>query len=179
MIRYDSKLCTAYIIFILLTIYSFLDYFISNSVKNWGLLKGVPETSLFQVKGPGRRLINASSEICEKHPKILCLGRLLNHCSKDANIKQTDIVLYDESRVCCFRAIRDISPFEELKFDYEDPTARSFFSWKATCWQISPCAFSRVYFFLTLFCFLKLLVLFTFRIIIRYIWNRLSTRGSE
>jgi hypothetical protein len=55
-----------------------------------------------EVKGPNRRVIDASSEICPHHPRRRCLGRLANHAGMvtktgtrrrvvECNMKLTDV----------------------------------------------------------------------------------------
>ena len=63
------------------------------------------------------------------------MGRLANHSVAEANMKSTDIQLFADpnQRVVVLRAIKPIKPFEQLRFDYEDPVARSEFSESRTC----------------------------------------------
>ena len=90
---------------------------------------------VLEVIGPPYRVIDASSETCNSHPENRCLGRLANHVTikqngEETNMKVTEIyltVLKPPVRVVVFKARRDILPFEQLRFDYGDPTAREMF----------------------------------------------------
>jgi hypothetical protein len=58
------------------------------------------------------------------------MGRLANHAVTESNMKSTDVILFgdNDSRIVVLRAKRNIKPFEQLRFDYEDSIARSEFS---------------------------------------------------
>ena len=79
--------------------------------------------------------MNTSPEVCPVHPENRCMSRLANHSVTEANMKSTDIQRFAEpnQRVVVLRAIKPIKPFEHLRFDYEDPVARSEFSESQTC----------------------------------------------
>lgn len=79
--------------------------------------------------GPYKRIINAHKEICEAHPNVRCLGRLVNHALDrrvTSNIKPVDIGIfsYNGERAILLKARRIIEPFEQLRFDYKDKNAR-------------------------------------------------------
>ena len=102
---------------------------------------GVDTRYCCEVKtGPNKRIIDATSEVCPLaiHDGIRCIGRLANHASRldgkkanpACNMKLVDIPLRNKyqmsapSTVACLIAVRDILPFEELRWDYEDEVAR-------------------------------------------------------
>ena len=94
--------------------------------------EGVEQEFVLEVKsGASRRIIDASKEISPLHPNIRCPGRLANHShlkSNGANMKPTVIELFQNGKkIVVFRATRDILPFEQLRFDYNDPIANQLF----------------------------------------------------
>ena len=103
--------------------------FFKKSMEEVSAIEGVQREYCLEVKGPGRRIINATAETCPVHPETRCMGRLANHSVVDANMKSTDVVVFADNgqRVVVLRAKRAILPFEQLRFDYEDPVARAEF----------------------------------------------------
>ena len=93
-------------------------------------IEGVKREFCLAVKGPGRRIINASAEICPVRPDSKCMGRLANHSVVKANMKCTNVIAFADNKhgYVVLRASRTIHPFEQLMFDYEDPIARSEFN---------------------------------------------------
>lgn len=98
---------------------------------------GVDETFCCEVKtGSNKRIIDASSEECVLHKGHRCLGRLSNHASNksqecnmkliDIPFRRADLPAAPES-AAVFVATRKIEPFEELRWDYEDSSARNAF----------------------------------------------------
>ena len=85
------------------------------------------------VYGPGKRLVDASSEKCtvEDHEHFRCQGRLVNHSSsKRANALSKDVLvrLEDrEKRHVVLVAKKKINPFDQVLYDYGDPDARWLF----------------------------------------------------
>ena len=92
-------------------------------------IEGVKREFCLEVKGPGRRIINASAETCPVHPDSRCMGRLANHSVLEAIMKSTDVIVFADNnqRYVVLRASETIHPFEQLMIDYEDPIARSEF----------------------------------------------------
>ena len=109
--------------------------FTKKTMEEVSATEGVKREYCLEVKGPGRRIINATAEVCPVQPENRCMGRLANHSVVEANMKSTDIQLFAEpnQRVVVLRAIKPIKLFEHLRFDYEDPVARSEFSERQTC----------------------------------------------
>ena len=109
--------------------------FTKKTMEEVSATEGVKREYCLEVKGPGRRIINATAEVCPVHPENRCMGRLANHSVAEANMKSTDIQLFADpnQRVVVLRAIKPIKPFEQIRFDYEDPVARSEFSKSRTC----------------------------------------------
>ena len=109
--------------------------FTKKTMEEVSATEGVKREYCLEVKGPGRRIINATAEVCPVHPENRCMGRLANHSVAEANMKSTEIQLFADpnQRVVVLRAIKPIKPFEQLRFDYEDPVARSEFSESRTC----------------------------------------------
>ena len=94
--------------------------------------EGVEQEFVLKVKsGASRRIIDASKEICPLQPNIRCPRRLANHSqlkSNGANMKPTVIELFQNGKkIVVFRATSDILPFEQLRFDYNDPIANQLF----------------------------------------------------
>ena len=87
-------------------------------------------TYVMEVKqGTNKHLIDASAEICPEHPTNYCLPRLANHVmqrtkSFSTNLKSIEVPLYDSPSIVVFRARRNIEPFEQLRYDYNDKKAR-------------------------------------------------------
>ena len=104
--------------------------FLKTSRDEVSAIEGVKREFCLEVKGPGRRIINASAEMCPVHPDSRCMGRLANHSNLEANMKATDVIVFADNnqRYVVLRASESIHPFEQLLFDYEDPIARSEFS---------------------------------------------------
>ena len=94
--------------------------------------EGVEQEFVLEViSGSQKTIIDATKEICSLHPSVRCPGRLANHSqlkTNAANMKPTVIELYhDGSKIVVFRATRDIQPFEQLRWDYNDPVANRLF----------------------------------------------------
>ena len=104
--------------------------FLKTSMDEVSAIEGVKREFCLEVKGPGRRIINASAETCPVHPDSRCMGRLANHSVLEANMKSTDVIVFADNnqRYVVLRASKTVHPFEQLMFDYEDPVARSEFS---------------------------------------------------
>ena len=109
--------------------------FIQKTVEEFSAIEGVKRKFCLEAKGPGRKTINASAEVCPAHPENRCIGRLANHSMAEASMKSTDIQLFAEpnQRVVVLRAIKPIKHFEYLRFDYQDPVARLEFSESQIC----------------------------------------------
>jgi len=94
------------------------------------------ENFCMEIKHRPSYIIDATSEHCVKHPGHRCLGRFANHADSRrgvANIASTDVILDlipGNPRVVVFRALRDIQPFTQLRFDYVDPVARALYKEK-------------------------------------------------
>ena len=103
--------------------------FLKTSMDEVSAIEGVKREFCLEVKGPGRRIINASAETSPVHPDSRCMGRLANHSVLEANMKSTDVIVFADNnqRFVVLRASKTIHPFEQLMFDYEDPIARSEF----------------------------------------------------
>ena len=90
-----------------------------------------PEFDLEVKSGASREIIDASKEICLLRPNIRCPGRLANHSqliSNGANMKPTVIELFQNgNKIVVFRATRDILPFQQFRFEYNDPIANQLF----------------------------------------------------
>ena len=92
-----------------------------------------------EVKGANNRIIDASRAHCGYHQLYPCLGRLINHAAPTHKMKNRihgpcNLILVDckypkESKddYVIFKARKDIKPFEQLRFDYNDPTAHELF----------------------------------------------------
>lgn len=102
------------------------DYILSNT--------DVDPEFVMVVTGDHRRLVDACQETCPIHATTtMCMGRLANHApptSHQANMKPADVSIGSvntSTRVVVFKAKRAIEPFEQLRYDYYDKTARKMF----------------------------------------------------
>lgn len=86
-----------------------------------------------------KKHIDATDDHCEMHEGFQCLGRLLNHKTmvgdpaRTVNITPRVISFnasspFGEKEKLFFVASRDIEPFEQLRYDYGDVTARDLFT---------------------------------------------------
>jgi hypothetical protein len=91
-----------------------------------------PEYCL-QVKGPHRRIIDATNVQCGGHNGAQCLGRLVNHAPSNSgpcNAKAVDFRRTIEGNLLSYVILvarRDIKMFEQIRFDYNDPVAHELF----------------------------------------------------
>ena len=67
--------------------------FLKTSMDKVSAIEGVKQEFCLEIKGPGRRVINASAETCPVHPDSRCMGRLANHSVLEANMKSTDVIV--------------------------------------------------------------------------------------
>ena len=67
--------------------------FTKTSMDEVSVVEGVKQEFCLEVKGPGRRIINASAGTCRVHPDIRCMGHLANHSVVEANMKSTDVIV--------------------------------------------------------------------------------------
>jgi hypothetical protein len=117
----------------------------SMSIDDYVREKGIDGSFCVEVKGPNRRIIDATKEICPHHRDRRCLGRLANHAGLvtknggrrrviECNMKLIDVNfnrnLLPEAPpyIAVFIATRTIKPLEELRFDYADRIAQEQFS---------------------------------------------------
>lgn len=77
---------------------------------------------LFFFKSGDKSLcVDAQTFPCSCHPQMDTFGRRINHSSKAANIKPFGCKMTlngEEKDIVLFKAMRDITVDEELKFDY-------------------------------------------------------------
>ena len=98
-----------------------------TNYREYKQLPDVTPEYVMCVSGPiGKRLVDASSEICLIHPDHRCQGRLVNHSKKSANVTNKDVQL-PKDRVIVMTAMRPLVPFEQVFYDYVDTTARQLF----------------------------------------------------
>ena len=86
-----------------------------------------------EIENP-KRVIDATSETCVHHLGNRCLGRFANHSLQRkgtaANMIMADAVLElvpNKPRVIVLVACTNIKPFEQFRFDYNNPVARALF----------------------------------------------------
>ena len=102
-----------------------------GDANQYCLQPGVLSEYVLQIAGPPRRLIDASNEERPLRKWNVFLGRLVNqatHKKNEANMKMVEFVFSSiGEKIVILKARRDISPFEQLRFDYGDKVAQALF----------------------------------------------------
>ena len=82
--------------------------FTKKTMEEVSAIEGIKREYCLEVKGHGRRIINASAEVCPDHPENRCMGRRANHSVAEANIKSANIHLF-----CRAKPTRRCSPGQQ------------------------------------------------------------------
>ena len=102
-----------------------------GNANQYCLQPGVLSEYVLQIAGPPRRLIDALNEECPLRKWNVCLDRLANHATQkknEANMKMVENVHSSiGEKIFILKVMRDISPFEQLRFDYGDKVAQALF----------------------------------------------------
>ena len=96
--------------------------------------RGRDMSYIIEVTTDIKRLVDASNEDCPHHLRNLCLGRLCNHSrlrNKQCTARLGEVVcrkLSQKPRKVALVALRDLPPFTQVLFGYDDPAAWKMFN---------------------------------------------------